>query len=114
MTGDALSMRRADPRPIRRLILFVAGRGPNSIAAQENLRRICDGETDCVWELRVVDVLDDYQAALDHGVLVTPCLVLLDRDPLVDDRRHAQGRCSGTGGDARMLQDQRRWMTRPS
>jgi hypothetical protein len=31
----------------------------------------------------VVDVLDDYQAALDHGVLVTPCLVLLDRDPLV-------------------------------
>jgi circadian clock protein KaiB len=67
--------------PKRRLMLFIAGDGPNSAAAQENLQRICKAEPNYCLELQVVDVLKDYRAAQQYGVLVTPCLILVEPAP---------------------------------
>lgn len=73
-----------DPAPdslVRRLILFVAGDEPNSIAAIDNLKQLCGSAPRYVFDLSVVNVLEQYQAALDHNILVTPCLVLVEPLP---------------------------------
>jgi circadian clock protein KaiB len=73
-----------DPVPeslVRRLILFVADDGPNSIAAIDNLKQLCGSAPKYVFDLSVVNVLEQYQSALDHNILVTPCLVLLEPLP---------------------------------
>jgi hypothetical protein len=57
--------------------LFVVGKGPNSQLAQDNLNHICAEYLragNC--EIRIVDVQKDFQAALDHDILVTPTLVV--------------------------------------
>jgi circadian clock protein KaiB len=69
--------------PVRRLILFVAGDEPNSIAAIDNLKQLCRSAPKYVFELSVVNVLEQYQSAREHRVLVTPCLVLVEPSPRV-------------------------------
>ena len=63
------------------LRLFVAGDEPNSKQAQENLARICDTHLRGRSEVEIVDVLEDFQPALDEGVLVTPALILISPPP---------------------------------
>lgn len=63
-------------RPYR-LTLFVAGMNPNSVLAQENLRHICaEYLQDGVCTVVIVDVAEDFQAALDHEVVVAPTLIV--------------------------------------
>jgi hypothetical protein len=65
------------PHPTQRvqLRLFVVGKEPHSLRARENLERILDEEhMEC--DLEVVDVLKDYRAALDNGVLIAPTLII--------------------------------------
>lgn len=72
----------AAERPVHRLILFVAGDQPNSARARANLEDLCAtclDEGHC--EVRIVDVLTDYQTALEHQILVTPCLMKLEPQP---------------------------------
>lgn len=69
--------------PTRQLMLFVAGDQPNSLTARENLQKICNVTPDRTFQVRIVDVLEDYKTALEHRVLVTPCLVLLEPPPRV-------------------------------
>ena len=60
-----------------RMRLFVADNEPNSAAAKENIRKICDnhlGTTDC--ELYIIDVFEDYSQALTENILITPALVI--------------------------------------
>lgn len=57
-----------------RLILFVAGDEPNSTRAQENLERILHAHFTVDVSLTVVNVLNDFQAAIDHGIFITPAL----------------------------------------
>jgi circadian clock protein KaiB len=64
-----------------RLRLFVAGDEPNSKTARENLTRICETALDGRYELEVVDVLEDFEAALDCGLVVTPALMLVSPLP---------------------------------
>jgi len=59
-----------------RMRLFVAGEGSNSRKAKANLQQICQGPLAGDAEFEIVDVLEDFQAALDNGVLVTPLLIV--------------------------------------
>ena len=63
------------------LRLYVAGDGPNSVAARTNLRRLlapCDPST---YSLEIVDCLREPIRTLQEGVLVTPTLVRLEPEP---------------------------------
>jgi hypothetical protein len=60
-----------------RFTLFVVGDEPNSVLARQNLLNICDEHLRAgTCTVRVVDILVDYQVALDHNVLVTPMLIV--------------------------------------
>ena len=70
------------------LRLFVAGDERNSRRAKANLARICRTHLEGRCEVEVVDVFEDFQAALDERVLVTPSLILaapLPRATVVGD-----------------------------
>lgn len=63
--------------------LYVAGNEPNSHAARENLKTICN---DCLkgrCQIDEVDILTDFAAALRDRIFVTPTLVLLAPEPRV-------------------------------
>ena len=60
-----------------RFILFVVGNEANSLLAQENLRHICaEYLREGTCSVLIVDVLDDFQTAIDNNVLVTPTLLV--------------------------------------
>ena len=60
-----------------RFILFVVGNEPNSVLARENLRHICaEYMREGTCTITIVDVLDDFQAALDNNVLMAPTLLV--------------------------------------
>lgn len=84
---------RRSPGADRRihLRLYVAGDGPNSTAALENLEKLLDG-TPHPFELEVVDVLEQPQRAWDDRVLLTPMLIRWHPEP--------QRRIAGTLNDA--------------
>lgn len=66
---------------VRRFILFVADGEPNSQRAQRNLESLLtDVEDEC--EVRVSDVFKEFELAAAHNVLVTPCLVMLQPEPV--------------------------------
>ena len=56
------------------LILFVTGKTVLSQAAESGVRKLCADLKSC--ELKVLDVLDEYQAAVQFGIFATPCLLL--------------------------------------
>ena len=59
------------------LVLFVVGNEPNSMRARTNRDNICAEYLhggNCA--VTVVDILQDYQAALDNNVLVAPTLIV--------------------------------------
>jgi circadian clock protein KaiB len=57
------------------LTLYVAGPSPRSRAAESNLRALCSDRLGGRAELRVVDVVDDPEAAERARVLTTPTVV---------------------------------------
>jgi KaiB domain len=70
-------------RIVRWAMLFVAGEEANSLAALHNVQRLREAAPDCDLHLEVVNVLEQYQRALDLNVLVTPCLLLVEPKPRV-------------------------------
>jgi len=70
-------------RPECHLKLFISAGEPNSVIAQDNLRQLQQSRFHCKIVVEIVNVLENYQAALDHRVLVTPCLVLHSPSPRV-------------------------------
>jgi hypothetical protein len=66
---------------VRSMLLFVAGGEPKSAVALMNFRKLCDDTRGFEMRCEVIDVLDDYRRALEHRVLVIPCLVLLEPAP---------------------------------
>lgn len=63
------------------MILFVAEGESHSAQARLNLERICREHLAGNCDVRIVDVLQDYQLALEHNILVTPCLLVLHPAP---------------------------------
>jgi len=59
-----------------RMRLFVAGNEANSRKARANLERICKDHLGDDVEYEVIDVLQDFETALECGVLVTPELIV--------------------------------------
>jgi circadian clock protein KaiB len=65
------------------LRLFMAGNEPNSKQAWENLKRLQETYLKMPHKKEIVDVLEDFQTALEDNVLVTPCLILVSPAPKV-------------------------------
>jgi circadian clock protein KaiB len=73
-----------DPAPkgqTMQLRLYVAGDGPNSVAARANLRRILAAHSDVQATVEVVDCFEHPARVLEDGVLVTPTLVRVQPPP---------------------------------
>ena len=67
------------PRLVLRL--YVAGDGPNSVAARTNLRRMLSHCAPSSYSIEIVDCLREPIRTLQDGVLVTPTLVRLQPTP---------------------------------
>lgn len=66
-----------------RLILFVAGEEQNSRIAKENLSRICRDMLGGRCEVQLVDVLQDFDTALNYNILLTPSLLVIEPPPQI-------------------------------
>src|SRR3954468_9663805 len=64
------------------LRLFVAGKTARASAAVANLRRICDEDLDGKYQLEVIDVIEQPDAAEAARVLATPTLIKMLPPPL--------------------------------
>ena len=80
---SSVDMNSQEAEVIYQLILFVAGNEPNSNLARQNLQEFCQTELKGQYQLQVVDVFQDHKLALQHRVLVTPCLIMTSPPPLV-------------------------------
>jgi circadian clock protein KaiB len=68
---------------VYQFLLFVAGQEPNSTLARHNLEELCNAELKDRYQLQVVDVFEDHRLALEHKILVTPCLLMVAPRPTV-------------------------------
>lgn len=66
-----------------KLILFVINDGINSKHARENLERLCEKWLPDRYQIRVVDVMEDFQTALDNNILLTPSVVIVNPEPQI-------------------------------
>ncbi|NLF30280.1 MAG: circadian clock protein KaiB [Planctomycetes bacterium] len=66
-----------------RMILFIAGQAANSRAARLNLANLCRCELGGRCEVEIIDVLEDFDAAIRHNILVTPTLLVREPGPPV-------------------------------
>ncbi len=62
-------------------ILFVIREGSNSERARENLERLCKKWLPKRHDIEVVDVLEEFQTALDYNILLTPSVVITEPEP---------------------------------
>jgi len=69
-------------QPVYRFRLFVAGDEPNSRQARATLERLCATRLRDRCELEVVDVFADYQAAIEHRIIVVPTLLIESPPPV--------------------------------
>ncbi|PTR19230.1 circadian clock KaiB family protein [Cereibacter azotoformans] len=60
---------------VRRLILYVAGQTPKSLAAIGNLRRICEQDLPGQYEVEVIDLKQNPRLAKEHSIVAIPTLV---------------------------------------
>ena len=63
------------------LLLFVAGDEANSLLARRNLAALCEEDLAGNCRTEIVDVLEDFEAAAKHGILLTPTLLSLKPGP---------------------------------
>jgi|SRR4051812_43364111 len=63
------------------LRLYVAGDGPNSVAARANLKRLLGGRSPSSYTVEIIDCLVEPLRAIEEGVLVTPTLLRLSPPP---------------------------------
>jgi circadian clock protein KaiB len=63
------------------IILYTAGRSPNSVQAISNLQKICLTNFPDCHRIEIVDVLQDPQRGLADGILVTPTLMKIAPEP---------------------------------
>jgi circadian clock protein KaiB len=73
MKGAAASAPKSDRAIV--LHLYVAGDGPNSLEARDNLQAFLAGAPGLAVTLEVVDVLVHPDRGLDARIVVTPTLV---------------------------------------
>ncbi|MGH6677451.1 MAG: circadian clock KaiB family protein, partial [Bradyrhizobium sp.] len=59
----------------RKLILYVAGQTPKSLAAIANLERICADDLPGQYEVTVIDLRQDPKLAREHSIVAIQTLV---------------------------------------
>ncbi len=64
------------------LRLYVAGRTPKSIAAFENLKRICEEHLKGKYTIEIVDLIEQPQLAKGDQILAVPTLVRRLPEPI--------------------------------
>ena len=64
-----------------RLRLFVANSEPNSVNARKVLLRLCNTYLKDHHELQIVDVYEDYNSAIEHGIMAVPALIIESPPP---------------------------------
>jgi circadian clock protein KaiB len=64
------------------LRLYTAGQTPKSVAAYENLKRICDAHLPGRYEIEVIDLLKNPKLAKEDQIVAIPTLVRKLPDPL--------------------------------
>ena len=57
------------------LELYVVGHSVRSQAAVDNLRRICETRVPGQFDLQIIDILEQPQAAEDSNIMATPTLI---------------------------------------
>ena len=57
--------------------LFVAGDEPHSRSAKDNLRYLCESIIKAPCKIEIVDVLKDFDLAMEHNIFLTPALIIL-------------------------------------
>jgi circadian clock protein KaiB len=63
-----------NPEPCK-LVLYIAGETPKSLAAIRNLERICSEHLAGKYKVEVVDLKKSPQLAREHGIVAIPTLV---------------------------------------
>lgn len=58
-----------------KLILYVAGQTPKSLAAISNLERICKDHLEGKYVVEVIDLKQQPNLAREHGIVAIPTLV---------------------------------------
>ena len=81
-TNTGIKKSTAKERPAKssggdffRLRLYIAGQTPNSVAAIDNLKRICDDKLQGKYRIEVVDLLIKPQLAKGDQIIAIPTLV---------------------------------------
>jgi circadian clock protein KaiB len=59
----------------RKLILYVAGQTPKSLAAIANLEQICSEHLPGQYEVEVIDLRQNPRLAREHSIVAIPTLV---------------------------------------
>jgi circadian clock protein KaiB len=57
------------------LRLYVAGQTPNSLAAFDNLKKICEEHLKGCYRIEVIDLVKNPQLAKDHQIIAVPTLI---------------------------------------
>jgi circadian clock protein KaiB len=65
-------MTKSDPV---KLVLYIAGETPKSLAAIRNLEKICSEHLAGKYKVEVVDLKNSPQLAREHGIVAIPTLV---------------------------------------
>jgi len=65
-----------------RFRLFVAGNEPNSLLAEQNLRALCAAYLPDCHHIEIIDVLQDFEAALQAMILVAPAVMMIAPHPV--------------------------------
>ncbi|MBD3422183.1 MAG: hypothetical protein GF398_18885 [Chitinivibrionales bacterium] len=61
--------------------LFMAGKEMNSRLALQNIQEICEGALHDNCRIRIVDVYEDFEHALQERIVVTPALIVSTQNP---------------------------------
>jgi circadian clock protein KaiB len=73
---------KAAPSAEWQLRLYVAGQTPNSVAALDNLKRLCESHLAGRYEIEVIDLLVNPKLAAGDQILAVPTLVRKFPEPI--------------------------------
>lgn len=65
-----------------RFRLFIAGNEPNSRLAEKNLRALCLTYLPGCHQIEVIDVLQNFEAALQAMIMVAPAVMMVAPHPV--------------------------------
>jgi circadian clock protein KaiB len=73
---------KAKVKPEWQLRLYIAGRAAKSIAALDNLKRLCNARLVGRYEIEVIDLLETPRLAVGDQILAVPTLVRIFPEPI--------------------------------